>query len=78
MASAIGPRCVGREDDTDADPSAIVIDEVAGMWLVMAFVPTTLPPSPPRFSFPAVRRFETVAGKLGRQKPERCPRHYAG
>ena len=30
-----------QEDDTDADPSAIVIDEVAGMWLVMAFVPTT-------------------------------------
>lgn len=31
-----------QEDDTDADPSAIVIDEVAGMWLVMAFVPPTL------------------------------------
>ena len=31
-----------QEDDTDADPNAIVIDEVAGMWLVMAFVPTTL------------------------------------
>ena len=30
-----------QEDDTDADPSAIVIDEVAGMWLVMAFVPPT-------------------------------------
>ena len=30
-----------REDDTDADPSAIVIDEVAGMWLVMAYVPPT-------------------------------------
>ena len=29
-------------DDTDTDPSAIVIDEVAGMWLVMAFVPPTL------------------------------------
>jgi phosphatidylglycerophosphatase A len=28
-------------DDTDTDPSAIVIDEVAGMWLVMAFVPPT-------------------------------------
>ena len=26
---------------TDTDPSAIVIDEVAGMWLVMAFVPPT-------------------------------------
>ena len=29
-------------DHTDTDPSAIVIDEVAGMWLVMAFVPPTL------------------------------------
>ena len=29
-------------DHTDTDPSAIVIDEVAGLWLVMAFVPPTL------------------------------------
>ena len=46
---SVGAYCLGhwaalrwtQEDDTDADPSAIVIDEVAGMWLVMAFVPPT-------------------------------------
>ena len=32
-----------KADASDTDPSAIVIDEVAGMWLVMAFVPTTMP-----------------------------------
>ena len=36
-------------DDTDTDPSAIVIDEVAGMWLVMAFVPPTLAALAPAF-----------------------------
>ena len=80
LAYALGhwASTVWIEGTEDKDPSPIVIDEVAGLWLTLTLAPLT--PLGIALAFIAVspvRYCEAVAGALGRQKYRRRDRHYA-